>query len=268
MPRISLAPVGAVISPEPEPMATAAVAAEVEGAGFPTLWLAGGALDSLEQVTAAVTGTRTARIGTSIISVDRFGAADVASRYAELQGEYPGRFVVGLGGAHGAKPLATLRAYLDTLDTVPRESIVLAALGPRMLQLARDRSSGAVPVLVTPEYAATARATLGEDRTLAVQLMVVLETDPDRARALARQPLGFLRTIPGYGANFRRMGFTDDDVDQLSDRMVDALVAWGDGDEIAARVARFHAAGADHVAVMPLDTGPSTWQALASALVP
>ncbi|MBO0828839.1 MAG: TIGR03620 family F420-dependent LLM class oxidoreductase [Streptosporangiales bacterium] len=267
MPRIELGPLGAVISPAPDPVTTAAAAAEVEGAGFPTIWLAGGALESLEQVTAAVTATRSARIGTAIISVDRFGAADVASRYADLQGEHPGRFVVGLGGAHGAKPLATLRAYLDTLDTVPRESIVLSALGPRMLELARDRSSGAIPVLVTPEYAARARETLGDDATLAVQLMVVLETDAERARAAARQPLSFLRQVPGYSANFRRMGFTDDDIEQLSDRIVDALVAWGDGDEIAARVAQFHAAGADHVTVMPLVTDPSPWKALGSALL-
>lgn len=268
MPRIDLDRVGAVISPDASPVATAAAAAEVEGAGFPTIWLAGGPLESLEQVTAAVTGTRAARIGTSIISVDRFGAADVAASYAGLQGEYPGRFVVGLGGAHGAKPLTTLRAYLDTLDTVPRESIVLSALGPRMLELARDRASGAIPVLITPEYAARARETLGDDATLAVQLMAVLETDPGRARAVARQPLTFLRTVPGYAANFRRMGFGDEDVDQLSDRIVDALVAWGGAEAIAARVAEFHDAGADHVAVMPLDTDPSPWQALASALLP
>lgn len=268
MPRIDLDRVGAVINPDPSPAATAAVAAEVDGAGFPTIWLAGGALESLEQITAAVAGTRAARIGTSIISVDRFAAADVAARYAGLQGEQPGRFVVGLGGAHGAKPLTTLRAYLDTLDTVPQESIVLSALGPRMLELARDRAAGAIPVLVTPEYAATARETLGDDATLAVQLMVVLETDPGRARAVARQPISFLRTIPGYAANFRRMGFGDEDIEQPTDRLVDALVAWGDADAIATRVAAFHAAGADHVAVMPLDADPSPWQVLGSALLP
>lgn len=268
MPRIELGPIGAVISPDSNPPATAAAAAEVEGAGFPTIWLAGSALGSLEQVTAAVAGTRTARISTAIISVDKFGAADVAATYAALQGEHPGRFVAGLGGAHGAKPLTTLRSYLDTLDTVPRESIVLSALGPRMLELARDRASGAIPVLVTPDYAAKARAILGDDSTLAVQLMVALEPDADRARAIARQPISLLRTVPGYGANFRRMGFTDDDIEQLTDRLVDALVAWGDADAIAARVAEYHAAGADHVAVMSITGDDTHWSRLASALLP
>lgn len=186
MPRINLDRVGGIISPEPSPAATAAAAAAVEGAGFTTIWLAGGALESLEQVTAAVAATQKARIGTAIISVDRFGAAEVGARYAQLQGEYPGRFFVGLGGARGAKPLGTLRTYLDTLGTVPQESIVLAALGPRMLQLARDRAAGAIPVLVTPEYTAKAREALGDDVTLAVQLMVALEPDAERGRALAR----------------------------------------------------------------------------------
>ncbi|HEX6445618.1 MAG TPA: TIGR03620 family F420-dependent LLM class oxidoreductase [Streptosporangiales bacterium] len=268
MPRVDLGPIGAVISPDPTPPASAAAAAEVEAAGFPTIWLAGGGLESLEQVTAAVAGTREARISTAIISVDRFGAPDVAATYAALQGEHPGRFVAGLGGAHGAKPLATLRSYLDTLDTVPRESIVLSALGPRMLELARDRAAGAIPVLITPEYAARARETLGDDATLAVQLLVALEPDAERARAIARQPISFLRTVPGYAANFRRMGFTDDDIEQLTDRLVDALVACGDADTIAARVAEYRAAGADHVAVMPVAGDGTHWQALASALLP
>jgi probable F420-dependent oxidoreductase len=267
MPRIDLGPIGAVISPDPTPPASAAVAAEVEAAGFPTIWLAGSSLQSLEQITGAVAGTRSARVSTAILSVDRFGAGDVAATYAALQGEHPGRFVAGLGGAHGAKPLSTLRAYLDTLDTVPRESIVLSALGPRMLELARDRASGAIPVLITPEYAARARATLGDDTTLAVQLMVALEADADRARTIARQPISYLRTVPGYGANFRRMGFTDEDIEQLTDRLVDGLVAWGDADAVAARVAEYHAAGADHVAVMPITGDPSPWRPLAAALL-
>lgn len=265
MPRVDLGPVGAVVDPGPGLPKTAG---EVEAAGFPTIWLSGGPMESLDQVTTAVTATSTARIGTSILSVDRFGADAVRSLYAELDAAHPGRLVLGLGGAHGAKPLATLRSYLDALDGVPRESLILSALGPRMLELARDRAAGAIPVLVTPDYTAQARAVLGGDTTLAVEQMVVLDTDADRARGLARQPLSFLRRNPGYAANFRRMGFTADEVEDLPDRLVDALVAWGDAEAIAARVAEHRAAGADHVAVLPLADDPAQWRLLASALLP
>lgn len=265
MPRTELGPIGAVVNPGPG-LETNAV--EAEAAGFSTVWLAGGPLESLDQVTAAMTATRTVRIATSIVSVDRFGAEAVRALYAELETTHPGRLVLGIGGAHGAKPLTTLRAYLDALDGVPRESLVLSALGPRMLELARDRAAGAIPVVITPEYAAQARATLGGDATLAVELMTVLDTDAERARGLARQPLSFFRTNPGYAANFRRMGFTDEDVQQLSDRLVDALIPWGDADAIAKRAAEHHAAGADHVAVFPLADDPSQWRPLATALLP
>jgi probable F420-dependent oxidoreductase len=264
MPRIELSPIGAVIDPGPD---LAATAAEVEAAGFPTIWLSGGPMQSLDQVTTAMTATRSARIGTSIVSVDRFDADAVRSLYSELEAAHPGRLVLGLGGAHGAKPLATLRAYLDALDGVPRESLILSALGPRMLELARDRASGAIPVLVTPDYTAQARAALGDDATLAIEQMVVLDTDTERARGLARQPLSFLSKNPGYAGNFERMGFTEDDVRDLSDRLVDGLIAWGDADAIAARVAEHRAAGADHVAVLPLADDLSQWRPLAASLL-
>jgi probable F420-dependent oxidoreductase len=264
MARIELGPVGAVINPGPEVGVGAAAA---EAAGFPTIWITGGPMESLDQVTAAVAATSTARIGTSIISVDRFDAQAVGRLYAELQASHPGRVVLGLGGAHGAKPLTTLRTYLDALDGVPREALLLSALGPRMLELARDRASGAIPVLVTADYTARARAALGDDSALAVELMTVLDTDPGRARDLARQPLSFLRTNPGYAANFRRMGFSDDEIEAVPDRMVDALVAWGDAEAIAARVEEHRRAGADHVAVLPLADDPAQWQPLASTLL-
>jgi hypothetical protein len=116
---------------------------------------------------------------------------------------------------------------------VPRSACVLAALGPRMLDLARDRTAGALPVLVTPEYTAQARARLGADALLVIQQLVILDADAARARAAARGPIGYLRDVEGgYRRHFRRMGFTEEDITQLSDRLVDALVVWGDLDTI------------------------------------
>jgi probable F420-dependent oxidoreductase len=269
MPTIDLGPIGAVLSPAEEGFVD--TAAELERLGYATIWLTGGPMASLGQIADVVRATRSARIGTSIISVDRFAAEDVAARYRELENDQPGRFVVGLGGAHGAAPLGTLNAYLDRLAAVPATARVMAALGPRMLRLARDRASGAFPVLITPEYTAEARATLGDDTTLAVQQLVVLETDPDRARRIAHGPLDFLGKVPAYQASFRRMRFAEDEIVPPGDRLLDALVAWGDVSTIAARVAQHQRAGADHVAVNVVSASPAPaldeWRRLADALI-
>ena len=127
--------------------------------------------------------------------------------FAELEASYPGRFVVGLGGAHGSDPMGTINDDLDRLDgAIPSSARVMAALGPKMLELARTPAGGALPVLVTPEYTERARSTLGDDTTLAVEQLVVVDTDAERAWAAARVPFGFLGTLPAYQANFRRMG--------------------------------------------------------------
>jgi len=147
----------------------------------------------------------------------------------------------------------------------------MAALGPRMLELARGRSAGAFPVLVTPEYTARARAALGTDATLAVEQLVVLEADPDRARQIARGPLGFLSQVPAYQASFRRMGFGAEDIATLDDDLVDALVVWGGVAPITARVDELRGAGADHVAVSVVSASPAPtldeWRAVAGALL-
>jgi probable F420-dependent oxidoreductase len=141
-----------------------------------------------------------------------------------------------------------------------------------MLELARDRAAGAFPILVTPEWVADARARLGPDRKIIVALMVVLEADAARARAQARTPVGFLKTVPAYAANFRRMGFSDDDIALSSDRLIDAVTAWGDVEAIAARVRDLRAAGADQVALNVIsDAGDApplpVWRQLADALI-
>jgi probable F420-dependent oxidoreductase len=140
---------------------------------------------------------------------------------------------------------------------VPVTARVLAAIGPRMLRLARERSAGAYPFMITPDYTAQARAVLGQDVSLAVGQLAVVERDPRRARELARGPLRFLTGRGGpYADSLRRIGFADDEIAALSDRLVDAVVAWGDVDAVAARVGEHRQAGADQVALSVVDSRP------------
>ena len=150
---------------------------------------------------------------------------------------------------------------------------MLAALGPRMLELARDRTAGAHPYLVTPDHTATARDLLGVGPLLATEVMVVLDDDPEQARAVARQHLSRYMVLPNYTNNFLRHGFTEDDLrDGGSDRLVDGLIAWGDLDAIAARVGEHHAAGADHVCIQVLEADAAAlprdaWRRLADVML-
>jgi probable F420-dependent oxidoreductase len=271
MPKVELGSIGVALNPGVRD-AFVNAAAELDALGYSTIWVTGGPLENLGQLAEVLQATGNARVASAILSVDRFDAQSVVDFYAEMEADHPGRFILGLGGAHGAQPLQTLNAYLDRLDSVPVTARVLAALGPRMLELARRRASGAFPILITPEYAGRARAQLGDDTTLAIEQLVVVETDPERARQIARGPLGFLSRIPGYQASFRRMGFTDDDIASLSDRLVDAVVVWGDVDAIRVRVAALFDAGADHVALSVTPASPDTlpvdgWRELAAALI-
>jgi probable F420-dependent oxidoreductase len=276
--KLELGSVGAVVNPGPG-HGFVDLAVELEGLGYTTIWLTGGPLEGLEQVAEVVHATKRARVATGIISVDRFPADDVAALFAELEASHPGRFVVGLGGAHGPKPLATLTSYLNRLDVLPpNESVpasrrLMAALGPRMVDLARHRSAGAFPVLITPEYTAQVRALLGDEATLAVEQLVVVEPDAERARSIARGPLGFLGRVPAYQASFRRQGFAEEEIARLGDRLLDALVARGDVGAAAAHVARQLDSGADHVAVslttapdLPAAAALDRWRQLAAGL--
>ena len=234
-------------------------AQRVEALGFSTLWRSG----NLPMLAAAVQATTHMPVATGIIPVASVPAADVVATYRALQRDHPGRFVVGLGGAHGARPLTTLNAYLDTLDHegVTADSRVLAALGPRMLELARDRASGAYPYLVTPSYVTQARAVLGADKTLAVLVMVLPTTDRESARKAAATPLEFLTKVGGYRRNLVRQGFSEADIDDVSDRLLDGITAWGDLETIAARLAEYRAAGADQVVVRLLGAdNEQAWQ--------
>jgi probable F420-dependent oxidoreductase len=237
------------------------VAARLERLGYDALWVPGGQLDRLDRVTELLTATDAIQVATGVVPLGVYAPADVATMHGELAASYPGRFVLGLGGPQQPRSLAILDAQLDELDTlgVPTRDRLLAALGPRKVALARDRTAGAITLLVTPEFVAEVRSELGEGPTLVVDQFVVLDTDAERARAAARGPLAFLTGVTGYRAAFLRMGFTDADVDQLSDRLVDAVSVWGDVNDITARIAAHRAAGADHVVVTVLGTdgGPT-----------
>jgi probable F420-dependent oxidoreductase len=265
---ISLGPIG-LASSNPYTDDATVVADEaryVESLGFSALWRSG----NLPMLDAAVRATTSIPVATGIIPVDSVPAAEVVATYRSLQRDHPGRIIVGLGGAHGARPLETLNAYLDALDAagIADDSRVLAALGPNMLALARDRAGGAYPFLVTPSYVTDARAALGADKTLAVLLMVMPTTDREPARRAAATPLDFLTKVGGYRRNLLRQGFSEHDIDDVSDRLLDGITAWGKLDSIAARVAEYRSAGADQVVLRILGADDEqAWQArLAEAL--
>jgi probable F420-dependent oxidoreductase len=232
-------------------------AAALERLGYSAIWLRGGQLDHLSRITEVVGATTAVPVVPGIISVDVYPPGEVTKLYAELQDRAPGRFIAGLGGPQVPRPLRPLHDYLDQLDQgtppVPASRRILAALGPRKLEIARQRAAGAVLLLVTPDYTRTARGILGAEATLVVSLLVAPQADAASAREAARGPLRFLSAVPGYRASFARMGFTGSDIDGLSDELVDRLVAWGSTDTIAARVNEYRQAGADHVALTLLD---------------
>ncbi|WP_309061420.1 LLM class F420-dependent oxidoreductase [Streptomyces sp.] len=257
----------------------AEAAAELEELGFGAAWLGGNS--AVRHAVPLVEATSTLTVGTSIQSIWQYGAGDAAAGFAELEAAHPGRFLLGLGVSHAKladryrRPYASLVAYLDALDEagVPAGRRVVAALGPRTLELSRDRALGTIPYLVTPEHTARARGILGEAPLLAPELKVVLEPDPARARALARASLAPYLGLPNYTNNFLRLGFTEDDLaDGGSDRLVDAVFAWGEESRIRDRIDTFLSAGADHVALQIVDDRSrdalprDAWRRLASLL--
>lgn len=259
-------------------------AAELDELGYGALWV-GAASGNLDLASTLLDATRRLAVATGIVSVWTVPADRLAATYTDVAAAHPGRFLLGLGVSHApavestgqryARPYEKLTGYLDELDAaappVPKEGRALAALGPRVLALAGERTAGAHPYLVTPEHTRRAREVLGAGPLLAPEQKVVLETDPARARAVARKRAGFYLRLPNYTNNLRRLGYTDDDfADGGSDRLVDGLVAWGDVDTVLARVREHHQAGADHVCVQVLTDEEALpraqWRTLAEAL--
>jgi probable F420-dependent oxidoreductase len=265
-----------------------AAAAQLEDLGYGAIWFPGGAHDDLaDHLLALLGGTRHAVMAPGIVSIWTHPADKIAALHHRLTSAFPDRFLLGLGVSHADAvagiglsydhPLLKMRAYLDQLDAaptpVPIEERILAALGPRMLRLSAERSLGAHPYFVPPEHTRIARDALGPGKLLAPEQMVVVETAPARARAIARLSIGRYLQAPNYTSNLLRLGFSNADFeDSGSDRLVDAIVAWGDPAHIMDRVRAHHTAGADHVCIQVLTDPPADlsqslagWRRLASA---
>jgi probable F420-dependent oxidoreductase len=267
-------------------------AAEIESLGYRALWIPEAmGREALTHAGLLLAGTKRLTIATGIANVWARDAMTMAAGQKTLDEAYPGRFLLGMGVSHAPlvegmrghryeKPLSFMRRYLDAMDAAPflaaRPSQpsrrVIGALAPKMLSLAAQRTDGAHPYFVPPEHTARAREIMRPGPFLAPEQAVVLETDPSAARAIARAHMELYLGLPNYTNNLRSLGFGDDDLrDGGSNRLVDAIVAWGDVDAIVARVRAHHAAGADHVCIQVLPADPRAlplpgWRTLAPAL--
>ncbi|MBW4721354.1 TIGR03620 family F420-dependent LLM class oxidoreductase [Saccharothrix obliqua] len=238
------------------------VAVELERAGYGTLWLDASPPADLALAERLLDATTRLVVGTSVVNVRTADAETVAASYHRVEAGHPGRFLLGVGVGHRevhaeyTSPYATLVSYLDRLAQagVPAERTVVAALGPRMLRLARDRTAGVVPCMVPPEHTRQARSVLGAGKLLLPGHFALAEPDAGRARAFARSaPPGTALDVTNYATNLQRLGFTGDDLSHAgSDRLIDALVAHGDPATVATRLLAHRDAGADHVGVYPL----------------
>ena len=242
------------------------LASELEALGYSALWLGGSWGADLSGPGELLKGSRTLVVGTSIANIWRDPAEEVAASYTALAAEYGPRFVLGLGAGHSsqtnlhhndyARPLAALSQFLDVLDAaeppVPAGQRALAALGPKALALAAERSAGALPYFTTPEHTRQAREALA-GRFLAPEQKLVLADDPQTARTIARGALKYYLALPNYVNSWRRLGFGEADfADGGSDRLIDALFGWGNPKTALERVHEHLAAGADQVCIQPV----------------
>jgi probable F420-dependent oxidoreductase len=269
-----------------------AAAAEIEELGYGAIWIPEAiGREPLTSAGLLLAATRRIVLATGIASIWARDPMAMAAGQKTLTEAYPERFLLGLGVSHAPmvglrghnydKPLNAMRQYLNAMDYAPYVASppttdpkrIIAALAPKMLRLAAERSLGSHPYFVPPEHTVVARQILGTGPWLCPEQAVVLETDRDTARQIARTHMATYLVLPNYVNNLKRLGFTDDDVNHGgSDRLVDAIVAWGNIDAIAKRVRAHHDAGADHVCIQVLDANPTLlpmrqWRELAAALL-
>jgi len=293
-PPLSLKPIGiwtGAFEPQPARKVQETVP-ELEELGYGAVWFSEGfGRETFTQSALLLAGSKRIVVANGIANIYGRDPFTMASGQKTLSEAYPGRYLLGLGVSHiplveqlrghkYAKPIETMRAYLDAMDAAPYASVppaatsrVLAALGPRMLQLAAKRSDGAHSYNVPPEHTAQARELMGKGPLLCVEQAVVLETDATKARQIARGFLNLYLGLPNYTNNFLRLGFTEEDIkDGGSDHLIDAIVAWGDAKAIQTRVQAHQAAGADHVCIQALSADTKAfalreWHELAGALI-
>ena len=267
--------------------------AEAESLGYGAMWIPETiGRDPFITATRLLDGTTTIAVATGIANIYARDPLTMANTQRSLEEAFPGRFLLGLGVSHHtlvewvrkhdySKPLSYMRDYLAAMDKAmfravgpqDRPETVLAALGPKMLELSATAAAGAHPYFVPPEHTAIARAAIGPDAKLYPEQMVILETDAGKAREIARTNMAVYLGLPNYANNLIRLGFSEADVDKdnPSDKVVDAIVAWGDVDACKARVDEHFAAGADHVCVQVLAADKADiragWRELAPALL-
>jgi probable F420-dependent oxidoreductase len=259
----------------------------IESLGFPTLWLAEAVgRDPFVASSVLLSGTSTLKLATGIASIYARDPMTMNASHKTLAEAFPDRFLLGMGVSHGhlvagvrkhdySKPYSHMVEYLDRMDSAlfmargPERDggRVLAALGPKMLELSATRANGAHPYFTPPEHTAEARQIMGPDALLAPEQMVVFSTDPTEARRIARAGMKIYLGLPNYANNLKRHGFSDADIaDGGSDRLVDTIVAWGTEDQIKSRIDAHHDAGADHVCVQVLQDGHALPEAQFRAL--
>jgi probable F420-dependent oxidoreductase len=252
-------------------------APELEAIGYEAIWFGEGVgtKECFTQAGTLLAWTQRAVVASGIANIYARDPMATANGARSLADAYPGRFLLGIGVSHApsvaerghdyARPLATMSAYLDAMENAvfrgvePAEpaEVVLAALGPKMLQLAAERTRGAHPYFTPPEHTAMAREVMGEGPLLAPEQAFVLEADPATARAKAREHMGYYLRLDNYRRNLQRLGFREEELDDGgSDRLVDAIVAWGEVDAVRDRVQEHLDAGADHVCVQAVGDDP------------
>jgi probable F420-dependent oxidoreductase len=264
------------------------LAVAADACGFSSIWVPESTwADPFVIAALVLSTTRRIEVCSGVARIHGRQPQTMMNAWAALSAWFPGRFTLGLGVSHEAsvermgatyvRPLDSLRRYLKRLDAAsyhgydgaPRRR-VLAALGPGMLQLAAEQAAGAHSYNVPVEHTAFARGVLGDGPLLVPEVKVLFERDPDRARAIIRQQVGPSLALPNYAENLVRLGYSDEDVAARADRVLDALVAWGDDAHIVERIQAHLEAGADRVAVQVLDSvGVSTtdaWRRLAKVL--
>lgn len=257
------------------PEESVAFAQQIERWGYSALWIPEAVgLDPFATLGYLAANTEKLVLCTGIANIYARDPMTMKAIHKTMSSLAPGRFVLGIGVSHKhlvsnargheyKKPVPAMREYLDAMEKAifmarpPEEDapIVLAALRPLMLKLAATRVRGAHPYFVTPEHTRRARERMGPDAWLCPEQKVILETDPDRARAAARNAMAIYLRAPNYQNNLRELGFEDSDwADPAapSDRLVDAIVAWGDEDALRARIQEHHDAGATHVCIQPI----------------
>jgi probable F420-dependent oxidoreductase len=248
-------------------------AQRLESLGYAALWIPEAlGRESFSHASFLLSRTERLVVATGIANIYARDAVAAAQGQRTLAEQSGGRFLLGLGVSHSpmveglrghayGKPVATMRAYLERMAQAPYIGIapaeapptVLAALGPRMLKLAGEKANGAHPYLVPPEHTAQAREILGKGPWLCTEQKVLLETTPSRARELAKAAVAMYLGLPNYRNNLIRLGYSEAEVDEPADRLIDAIVAWGDEKAIAERIQAHRDAGADHVCIQPLN---------------